>query len=128
MMSVNKERLRYLLQAYIDDNLNESEFEELKSYLAETVIETDLHEVIDELWAEVDVERPISVSSELIFQKIRNDPRVVDHNTHQEQGNNAVFRFPWRLTAGIAAMLCIAFSVFLYFEPGILEGNNEETT
>lgn len=127
-MSVNKERLRYLLQAYIDDNLNEPEFEELKSYLAETGIETYLHEVIDELWAEVDVERPISVSSELIFQKIRNDPRVVDHNTHQEQGSNAVFRFPWRLTAGIAAMLCVAISLFLYFELGMINNKNEETT
>src|SRR5690606_38698998 len=127
MMSVNKERLRYLLQAYIDDNLNESEFEELKYYLAETGVETDLHEVIDELWAEVDVERPVSVSSELIFQKIWNDPRVVTNNSQQEQ-SHTVFRFPWRMAAGIAAMLFIAFSVFLYFEPGILEGNNEETT
>ena len=83
-MSVNKERLRYLLQAYIDDNLNESEFEELKYYLAETGVETDLHEVIDELWAEVDVERPVSVSSELIFQKIWNDPRVVTNNSQHE--------------------------------------------
>lgn len=126
-MSVNKERLRYLLQAYIDDNLDESELWELKSYLSETGIEADLHQVIDDIWAKVDVKRPLSVTSELIFRKIWSDPRVLaDNAQHVEKNGAATIHFPWRLAASLAAMLCVAFSLFFYMEWGVMKQNNEE--
>lgn len=113
-MNVNKERLRYLLHAYIADRMDGHEFKELKSYVSRMGSDDELHTLIDELWSTIDTERPLSISSDLIYRRIQHDPRVLGSSGEVARSANVFIRYSWQWVTGIAALLCVAAGLFMY--------------
>ncbi|GGG79148.1 iron dicitrate transporter FecR [Parapedobacter pyrenivorans] len=112
-MSFDKERLRYLLESYIVNNIREDEWTELKAYVQHAADNENLYAIIDELWAEVDMQAPMSIASEAIYQRILKDPDVLADPPRSIGGQaKAIQRLPWRLAGAVAAILCVAFSLF----------------
>jgi ferric-dicitrate binding protein FerR (iron transport regulator) len=118
-MSLNKVRLRYLLRAYLDNRIGIEEMTELKSYMCEPGCDAELEALVTEVWEETGrQDRAVSIRSESMYDKIWNDPRVQPLQQPITRSLSKM-RVPyWRLTAGLAAMLFLAFGLFLYFKSG----------
>lgn len=110
-MDLDKGRLRYLLESYIADNLGDEEWVELKSYVRNIANNEDLYAVIDELWSEVDMKRPVSVASDNIYKRILEDPEVLADPPRPIHSRSSTI-FPWRLVGTVAALLCVAIGLF----------------
>src|SRR5690554_1601667 len=99
-MNVNKERLRYLLYAYIADRMDGDEFEELKSYVSRMDSDDELYALVDDLWATIDTKRPLPISSDLIYRRIQHDPRVLNSDGEMARSDHVFFRYSWRWVTG----------------------------
>ncbi len=112
-MSFDKERLRYLLESYMADDIREDEWAELKTYVQNTANNESLYAVIDELWGKVGMRTPMSIASEAIYQRILKDPNVrVDPPRTIQSRPKIIQLLPLRLVSGVAAVLCIAVTLF----------------
>ena len=115
-MRPNKERVRYLLQSYIANTISKDEWEELKTYVKGEDNNDNLYTVIDELWEGIDLGKPLPIASEVIYRRILEDPGVLADppQTVETRRTPAIHRLPWRLVGGVAALLCIAVTLFYF--------------
>ena len=132
-MSFDKERLRYLLESYIADNITEDEQVELKAHVHNVATNENLYVIIDELWDEVDMQAPMAMASDAIYQRIIEDPHVLaDPPRAIDRKPKTMQLLPWRLVGGVAAVLCMAFTLFYFIRysrvhnptPGLVQVDN----
>lgn len=76
MMNSKNNRLRDLIQSYMDDKIGVDELNELKTYLRNTVNDEELDSVVNELWSEIDLAKPLSLESDLMYKRILGDERI----------------------------------------------------
>lgn len=127
-MSLNKDRLRYLLQQYMADTISHEELFELSVYVKSIYIQDELHDLIDELWDDMSMESPVTVEGNVIYQRIVGDQRI------QEDLSKPVIMMEvlsiirliqrYKIVA-VAALFCIVIGSFWYIDinRGLLSTN-----
>ena len=105
------DRLRHLLHAYMENNISETEFDELVLLIHKTGEDEALDAAIDQAWNELDQHTAIDVNSERIYDQILADPRLLSNKaTSKKYG----IRNIWPVIAGAAALICMG--IFLYIQ------------
>lgn len=103
------DRLRHLLHAYMENNISETEFDELVLLIHKIGEEETLDAAIDLAWNELDQHMAIDINSEKIYNQILADPRL--------PSNKATPKKPvyvWSAITGIAVLICMG--IFLYIQ------------
>lgn len=103
-------RLRALLQAYMDNNISEFEFDELIQLIQATEDEV-LASAIPERWNESGQDTSAILNSDRIYYQILADPRVASGTFPTKKGRIQSLR---PFIAGAAALICMG--IFLYVQ------------
>lgn len=105
------DRLRPLLRAYMDNEISETEFDELVQLIQETAEEETLALAIDQIWQESTQKTPVNLNSERIYDQILADPRVA---TSKYSSKGRTVQSLWPFIGGVAALICMG--IFLYVQ------------
>ncbi|GAA4777861.1 DUF4974 domain-containing protein [Olivibacter ginsenosidimutans] len=103
-MPIKEERFIALLTAYIHEQINEAEFEELINLVqqADTDQEDEqLASLFDKAWQQANQQLPIKLDAERVFRRIMTAPQL---NTPAQTKRPRI----WLIAASIAALLCLA--------------------
>src|SRR5690606_6330400 len=103
-MRFKEERFITLLKAYMNEQISESEFEELVNYIqqADTAqLNEQLLDLFDKAWQQANQQLPIKLDAERVLHGIMTSPQL---NTQARRKKPKV----WLIAASIAALVCLA--------------------
>lgn len=75
-MEINKERLHFLLQAYVSETISVAELDELTGLMQLRGEDWKINAVVDQVWESLDTQQAPDIDGDAIYSKIMNDPRV----------------------------------------------------
>lgn len=113
-MSINKDRLHFLIKRHIAGTLNEQELLELKRF-GDTAINRALNELLDSTALSTADIPDDAIPSEKLYREILRHPQVMGHGAPAAT-RHLPFRgrYTW-WASGIAALLCVGILLFRFY-------------
>jgi ferric-dicitrate binding protein FerR (iron transport regulator) len=121
-MRFKEERFITLLKAYMNEQISESEFEELVNYIqqADTAqLNEQLLDLFDKAWQQANQQLPIKLDAERVLHGIMTSPQL---NTQARRKKPKV----WLIAASIAALVCLATLLVRQYTPLPLQAAKEK--
>lgn len=111
---MDKERLKDLLFSYLNDTLDQEEYDELLIYIKDESYTAVFYESMDQEWQRENIMALLAgADRELIYQQVTADPRFT-----AQQHNTRPVKFRWfnaRTVMSAAAMLAVISTGFYFF-------------
>lgn len=111
---MDKERLKDLLFSYLNDTLDQEEYDELLIYIKDESYTSVFYESMDQEWQRENIMALLAgADRELIYQQVTADPRFT-----AQHHNTAPVKFRWfnvRTVMSAAAMLAVISTGFYFF-------------
>lgn len=120
MMNSRNNRLHYLIQSYMDNVIDTDELKELKTYLRNTNSDEGLDAVVHELWSQLDLTKPLSIRSDLIYKRIAEDERLQKDNERvlsKTKSTKMISLLSKHWFAKVASILVFGTALFFYYQP-----------
>lgn len=122
---INKNRIRELLEAYKNNQINRKDFDELHGYLLEEDYDGELDVYFKELLEDMEVDESLSLNSDKIYN------RIIDHPKFAKENKSKTVSVPRRFLnrswqIGVAAMLCLGIGLYLFQSPSPVNNKKQE--
>lgn len=110
-MNIDRERLLFLLQAYVNETISEKELDELTGLVGGAGADEDLQAVIDEVWKELDMQKQLMIRSDTMYLNIIRDRRVIADRPLRKVRSSG--RLTWTVAAAII-LLCTTAAIWWF--------------
>lgn len=123
-MNINKDRLAFLLEAYIEHRISEKELEELSEYITQEEKDPALQELMEGFWAGMEPDHNLVIPKEDIYQSITNNPLFKSSAAAVPVVKNI---YNWRAAFLYAASLLLVVAAGLYMYQHTVKGKSDVT-